>query len=385
MSREYNSAPYRCCAPLLLVCLIVAAIWTIRANTDPPASARGDANVGTSEAASFDDHHVDAKDPMRDNAETSGKRFNITNFPDEDFDLAWSAAIAQGGTESDRVWNLVLVVTKISKTGSPSLIIEKIREEFGPGKSRNMLVATLFTNSPMSENLTNVYRSLEFDDERKAAQSGTAKVIARLDSATDLNVEEYTFFGEDLSRVLAEGLDYYVCRFTRESKEVRSAKFQEAIDLAGSPDAQVLLISRLNTSLPFDCWETATTRGLEIPNSDREAIISKMIYEDSGRAMAMITSSENSDKYLASAMRNWLDLDARKPVEWFYEQSKSLSSAQQSRAIQGIVDFSTAHGELDAAGDWARQIPDEALQATLLLSIQKEAESLTNVKEQPEN
>lgn len=301
---------------------------------------------------------------------------NIANFKSEDFDRAWDAAKASGSIELDRLFNLNLVVGKMAQSGAPDLILDKIRKEFGPGNSRNQLIGALFMNAPYSTDLADTYQSLEFDDEKRAAQAGLSQVLAMMDTPGDFNTADYAFLGTDLDKVVASGLDSYVSRFYSKPQEELSAAFRKTFEVKMSPEVQASLIAKLAPKAPFDCWEQFTKQGLNLPENSRDEIISRMLYRDSEKAVAMVMNSKNSETYLATTLYRWLEKDARKPIEWLNNEAGNLTAAQQSKAIQGIVDFSVNHGDLEVAREWAMQMSDETLRKDALAAVQSKEESL---------
>lgn len=301
---------------------------------------------------------------------------DIINFKDENFDQAWEVA-KKSPTEIDRLFNLTLVVGKASKTAHPVQILEKIRGEFGPGRSRNQLIGALFMNAPNSIDLTNAYQALEFDDERKSAQAGIAQAMAMLESPADFRRQDYSYLEEDLDKVITSGLDGYISRFYSSSEEELGSAFLEAMQVDMSLESRANLIAKVASKAPFDCWEYLNSNDLSVPPEKRNEIITRMIYRDSERAISQVVASKNSETYLAYAFRQWLENDARKPVEWLSKESQNLSNVKQSRAVQGIVDFSMSHGDFEVASQWAKQMADPALRNEILATIEKKKESAT--------
>jgi len=288
-------------------------------------------------------------------------RISITTFKSDEFDAAWAEAIRAGGTEVDRVYNLSLVVGRMSQIGDPGQILEKIIGQFGPGKSRCHLIGSLFMGSDRIDALKVAYGKLEFSDEKTAACSGLSHGLCMVDSLDLIDRTKYAFLGSRFDDVLEKALELYVARFQSKPADELSSAVRKAVDLQTTVESKRNLLSKLVGIAPFDCWEQLVGNNLELAGPEREALLAQMFGRDAGRAMDRIAAAEGGEKYFSSAFQQWLANDASKPIEWLEAHKQSLSLAQKENAIQGIAEYSARQGDWGVARQWVEQITDPEL------------------------
>jgi hypothetical protein len=290
-----------------------------------------------------------------------GQRINITNFAAPEFDAAWEEAVRAGGSEVDGVYNLSLVVGRMGRIGDPEVILKKITDNFGPGKSRCHLISTLFMASDRIDSLEAAFQKLEFPEELSAACSGISHNLCMVDSPELIDPSKYAFLGSRFNNVFQEALELYVSRFQSKPAAELSIAVGKSIDLQPTKESKLEFLSKIVRIAPFDCWEHLVKNNIELTDPKQRELLSLMFGRDATRAMTRIAEVPGGEKYFSGAFQQWLGNDARKPIEWLEEYKEKLSLTQMDGAMQGIAEFAARKGDTDVAWQWVGKIADPVL------------------------
>jgi hypothetical protein len=295
------------------------------------------------------------------NNSNAPKPISIVGFDAADFDAAWVEAIRAGKTDQDQVYNLSLVVGRMSRIGDPERIHAKILETFGPGKSRCHLIGALFMGSESIDGLSHTFSKLEFPDEIKSACAGISHKLCMVDSPEMIDRNKYAFLGDHYDEVLQKSMELYVSRFSSKSEAELSSAVARALSLQTTGESKRNLLSKLARIAPFETWNQLSSNKIELPGTEQNDLIVQMFGRDASRAITKIAEAQDGEKYFSAAMRLWLDNDARKPIEWLEANKANLSTSKRDHAAQGIAEYTARQGDSETAWKWVEQITDPQL------------------------
>lgn len=295
------------------------------------------------------------------NYSNAPKPISIVGFEAADFDAAWVEAIRAGKTDQDQVYNLSLVVGRMSRIGDPERIHTKILETFGPGKSRCHLIGALFMGSESIDGLSHTFSKLEFPDEIKSACAGISHKLCMVESPEMIDRNKYAFLGDHFDGVLLKSMELYVSRFSSKSEAELSSAVAKALSLQTTEESKRNLLSKLAKIVPFETWNQLSSNKLELPGDEQNDLIVQMFGRDARRAITKISDAQGGEKYFPIAMKLWLDNDARKPIEWLEANKATLSTSKRDHAVQGIAEYTARQGDSETAWKWVEQITDPQL------------------------
>mgnify|MGYP000719459692 CR=1 FL=1 len=334
----------------MLVIVLAVAVYSVCFHAD-----------SYSNNETFANSHKSRVDERSKNNHSVNERFSVKSVGAADISLGdflekWDNACSNTNDDSSRIVFLRGIASLMAQNGYSREAIAKIVETFGPGKARCHLLSAVFRFSPDSGQLSELFGTLEYDDERMAASEGIAHALAYNTTPEKVDVKKYEYLKGFLDVMLATLAEEFVIANSSGSPQDLTKSFELAFDLPLSSVTERTTLMKLYSIAPFDCWDYIARKGLDGFRGESEALVEHMVRVSGKDAADKLASTPQSEALLARALSLWMKVDASAPIKWIQERTDEMTGVQRDSAYSGIAAYAIEQGELDVARSWSESI-----------------------------
>lgn len=285
----------------------------------------------------------------------------------------WALISKSDSSDDDRIIEYLGLASSMALAGHAKETIPLIFETFGPGRFRQELLAAVFRRAWEPAEANELFKLLQFPDERSAACEGLSRALSVGKQPIPSNIGEYHLPKDSLNELLEKLAQKHVSQRSSSSPQELSASFKEALELPLSQEGQNRVLRNLQQVAPFDCWNYLEETQPSNSKALRQELISYMIGKNASKSIELIVASQSptSTGLLTPAMLHWMNKDSDQPVKWVQEHREQLTPLQQSSAYRGIVEFALQNGEIETARSWANLIPNPEVKSDAMTAIEK--------------
>lgn len=273
----------------------------------------------------------------------------------------WNDSLVSTSDDNSKFFNHLGLATAMAIKGYSREAISLICEAYGPGKRRCELIAMVFRSAKDLNMAGPIYKSLEFGDELNAACEGIGWQLSLSETPDKVDLVKFSFLGDRLDTMLATFAERFVIQHLNSNSEEVSTVFGDAFDLPLSKESARITLLKLYEFVPFDSWDKLSGGEIKLSGEERQRVLARMFSMDSAKAMEKIVSSNVEEADIAGGFRQWLAMDAAKPIDWLQNNHANLTASQKDHAMQGIAEYSATQGDCDVAWQWVGQIADPEL------------------------
>jgi hypothetical protein len=281
------------------------------------------------------------------------------------FEARWAEA-EKLEDEQERKIQLRGIANTMAMAGYPKEALALVREAIGPGENRCKLITAIFRFSPDPAQTAELFESLEYPDEKKAATDGLAVSLSLKNKPGEFDRDAYKFLGGAIDSFISSLTERQILQHSQGTPEELSAAVQDAFSIPMSPDAEKRTLKTVASLAPFDCWDLVAAKGLKDYETEAPHIVGLMLEKSPSTATERLLVTPNSEHLLPKLFSRWLEINSSAPVNWWNENASRLSDLQKANIIRGIVAYSIQNGEPESARGWAEQIPDQATRQQIL-------------------
>ncbi len=240
--------------------------------------------------------------------------------------------------------------------GYSSEAIVLICDTYGPGKLRCELIEIVFDSTSNSELAASLFAALEFGDEMDAACEGIGRRLSVTSSPDKVDLTSYLYLGDRIDTMLGTFAERYFTQHLKGTSEEISKAFSDAFDLPMSKATSRETLLKLYALAPFDSWDKVSVGAIQVSDDERQKMLAQMFNEDPVKAVERIESTKGGEADFTAAFKQWLEIDAGKPIDWFQSNLSRLTAVQKDYAIRGIAEYSASHGDCNVAWKWVGEI-----------------------------
>ena len=295
-----------------------------------------------------------------------------------DYQKKWNDCLILTSDDNSKFFNQVGLATAMAIKGYSREAISQICDAYGPGKRRCELIKTVFRSAKDLDKMGPIYKSLEYVDEMNAACEGIGWQLSLSVTPDKIDRKKFSFLDDRLDTMLAIFAERYVIQHSNGNSEEVSKAFGDAFDLPLSKESGRSTLLKLYEFVPFESWDKLCGGGIELSATERQGVMERMFSVDPLKAIEKICMANGVEADFTGAFKEWLEIDAAKPIEWFQINSKRLTSSQKDYAIGGIAEFSASHGDAATARKWAALIQDPEARQVIQDRIDKGTENKRN-------
>jgi hypothetical protein len=277
----------------------------------------------------------------------------------------WAEILSQPGSAESKAEKYRSCVLQLCKSGREYKAIDLIEKGFERGESRSILISAVFSSESVAfPEICLMASELGESDDRPAALSGIAEVIARMDGLAALSNEDLRKLGDGASAACGSGLAQRIGK-AQEGK-ARIAAVVESIAVVRSLDSQGGLgqdfakdtMSKLAAAAPFEAWDAWNAGGGAGGAPELLRVIEwEMAGVDPVRAMdAMMRDAAGTGT--SGVYRRWKETAPEAAAEWLKRNAEAIPAEERKWIHAHDAKRALAEGELPRAWEAAGKLTD---------------------------